>query len=540
MEFIEIPLSSSNKFIHECYSNDSGFFQYNVSFLSDCLKERVNDLKSRSFKREQLVEYLLNFNAKYEVSNKTTANIKKLLDDKSVVVVGGQQAGLMTGPLYTIHKIITIIQLAREQEVKLGVPVVPVFWIAGEDHDFQEINHVYTYTDGALKKNTVPHKPVKKQMVSSMEIDKQELNKWIMSFLETFGETPHTKSLLDELQREASKSITYVDFFARLVQGLFSDEGLVLIDSGDYEVRKLESPFFTQLITQIDDLQQALQYTQQNILNKGFSLTIGEQSNNAHLFYELKGERVLLEWDEASQLYRDKQNLCSFTRDELLEVAINNPELLSNNVVTRPLMQEFLFPVLAFVGGPGEIAYWAELKQSFEVFDFKMPPIIPRHQLTILTRAIETDMLETELDIKRILEHGVNEYEECMFDTPENAAFQSELSNARREIEAIHSRLREAALDVDRGLQQVVLKNSAFIQTQLDFLEKSVDKSIMRQHETVFLKLKRIEAFLKPNNAFQERSWNVYYFLNLYGRDFVKQLAQLPFSFEATHKIIKL
>src|SRR5690625_5149283 len=115
-------------------------------------EERMKELQQRTFPREQLVDILTATNQKWGATQATLQQIERLRNENSVVVIGGQQAGLLSGPLYTIHKIISIIQFARQQEAKFNVPVIPIFWIAGEDHDYDEINHIYSMAENKLVK----------------------------------------------------------------------------------------------------------------------------------------------------------------------------------------------------------------------------------------------------------------------------------------------------------------------------------------------------------------------------------------------------
>lgn len=129
----------------------TSFFHYNVNSPS-VFSERMNDLQSRTFQRAELTECISSYMDTLPASEAVERSLDKLKHN-AVTVVAGQQAGLLTGPLYTIHKIISVIQLAKQQEVALQHPVVPVFWIAGEDHDYQEVNHIYVEKDSKLEKS---------------------------------------------------------------------------------------------------------------------------------------------------------------------------------------------------------------------------------------------------------------------------------------------------------------------------------------------------------------------------------------------------
>ncbi|WP_157182420.1 bacillithiol biosynthesis protein BshC [Bacillus sp. m3-13] len=160
MNVVELTLPTINKFSSAYLSQKESilpFFTYNP-FSVETYTQRNEYLKNRSFRRRELAAHLLEFNQRYHADAQTLHSIEKLNDSRSVVVISGQQAGLMTGPIYTISKILSTIKLAQEQELKLGIPVVPVFWIAGEDHDYQEINHVNLPKDNENKKHVFPMK----------------------------------------------------------------------------------------------------------------------------------------------------------------------------------------------------------------------------------------------------------------------------------------------------------------------------------------------------------------------------------------------
>src|SRR5690625_2660111 len=162
MRIEPVTIKAANKFVQEYRQNEErarSYFDF-APFGEE--KRRLQDVKQRVFKRAPLVRILKEMNEAWGAPKETISQIERLKDDESVVVIGGQQAGLLTGPLYSIHKVISILTYAREQEKRLGVPVVPVFWIAGEDHNFAEINHIFIDRKGTLEKHTVAHKYTRK------------------------------------------------------------------------------------------------------------------------------------------------------------------------------------------------------------------------------------------------------------------------------------------------------------------------------------------------------------------------------------------
>ena len=206
----------------------------------------------------------------FQVQREVKTSLTKLANQDSVVVIGGQQAGILTGPLYSIHKIISIIALARQKEAELNIPVVPVFWIAGEDHDFQEVNHIYLEKEGNVQKVVYPEKVLDKRMVSDITIDKEICLEWVEEIVEVLGETNYTKELLSFMREAVSRSNTFVDFFAYIVMELFKNDGLLMIDSADSGLRGLEKEIFISQIEQVTQTTSCVKEVQQQLADKGF------------------------------------------------------------------------------------------------------------------------------------------------------------------------------------------------------------------------------------------------------------------------------
>src|SRR5699024_10497077 len=270
----------------------------------------------------------------------------RLKSEDAVVVIGGQQAGLLTGPLYSINKVISIISLAKRQEAELNRPVIPVFWIAGEDHDFDEINHVNIRTDKGIKKHTIPH---------------------------------------------------------------FPETDLVLAYTTNESLRGNENEYFIKLIEHRKPIAKTVSKTIQSLQKKDYSITLEAEENEGHLFYhDNQGERILLNITE-SGLWQGKTKDIVFTSEELVQIAKDTPHRLSNNVVTRPLMQEWVFPTLAFVGGYGEISYWASLKNAFKEVDLEMPPVVPRYSISYVPTKLCEALNNKEIDVSHAINFGVSD-----------------------------------------------------------------------------------------------------------------------------------
>ena len=542
MEAFEIFLPLSNRFVNDYLNNRlevEKYFDYDP-FQKSAFQKRYEELLTKSYNREELAQFLYEYHKKLNASEKTMENIEKLKKPNSVVVIGGQQAGLLTGPLYTIHKIISILALAKEQERLLNVPVIPVFWVAGEDHDFEEINHVYVLNEKRPHKKKILQINGKKTMMSRLAIDQKACRQWMEEVFATYGETEHTKQLLSSLHHQLEQSSTYVEFFERLVMELFGDEGIVLINSGARELRELEKSFFEQMIKQSGPIYQEVVRQQQFLKENGYlHQAIVMKKNSSNLFYEVDEERHLLIEEEKGQYFIPGINLRLSLHEIVAEIQ-TAPWKFSNNVVTRPIMQECLFPTLAFIAGPGEIAYWAELKRAFHLFSMNVPPVVPRLNITFLERNIESDLKELKLSIEDVLFKGLELVKEEWLGKKEPFDVSEIIFKAKEEIEQIHRNLRQKVLELDPSLAPLLRKNAHFIEKQIDFVEKAVHQRIHEKYEAELNKILRIGLSLKPEDQLQERVWNIYYYLNKYGFDFLQELKQLTYHFNGRHKIVKI
>lgn len=544
MEMLNLSLPATNRFASDYLAQTEeikGFFHYeyknNASYF-----QRINELMTRDFPRRQLAVHIKEFMAPYPSSVQVEQSLEKLTQDNSFVVIGGQQAGILTGPFYTIHKVISIIALARQKEKDLGIPVVPVFWIAGEDHDLMEVNHIYAEVNESVQKFTYHEKVNGKMMVSDIGIDKEKCLAWVVQIIEALGETEHTKSILSFMEKAISCSNTMVDFFAYMIMELFKEYGLLIIDSGDKQLRTLEKSYLRSQLLCYKDITAAVFQQQAKLHEAGFSRTLDIQENAVNLFYydEKSSSRILLEYQSETGLFIGKKSEVQFTLAELVQLVEENPERISNNVVTRPLMQEWLFPTLAFIAGPGEIAYWSELKQAFEHFGIKMPPIVPRLNITLLESSVERSLQELGFSLETVLRQGVSAEKADFLNRKKDSELTDIFDELKRVINGKYELILRKAEEIETGLQPLVQKNQTLIENQLRFMEDRIERAIEQKHSVTLRKMDRIENALRPSGAPQERVLNPIVFMNKYGIDLIKRLVPLDYQFDGRHKVIKI
>lgn len=540
MEINSIQLTNQQNLISDYRKNDPNIMQYFDYGMSDKdMKQRLKDVYKYNFNRNELVTALTELNSNWKAPHSTMENIKRLNDSKSVVVIGGQQAGLLTGPMYTVNKIISIIQYARQQEKELDVPVVPVFWVAGEDHDFAEINHIFMPDQNQMKKITTSQYVYEKKPVSDITLDKERTEEWINRVFKELQETEYTKDLLSAIKQCAEMSDSYVDFFARVIFNIFSEEGLVLIDSGHPKIRQLESSCFINLIDNQTLISTGVYGALEDLKRSGYDINLDVDQNNTHLFYHDNHERILLSKTEEDK-WTGKNNEVELTTEELKKVAQETPEKLSNNVVTRPLMQEFLFPTLAFIGGPGEVGYWASLKPAFHAIGLKMPPVIPRLSISYLTDHSVKLMKKYSLELDAIINHGLEKHKETWLSAKIDPPIEETVSEIKDVIERAHKPLRDMAQDLRADLGAMAEKNLNYLHHDIDYLEKRITQVIEEQYHQEINEFDYLNTLLHPDHGLQERVWNPLLFINICGKQFIKKLARTSLPFDQEHLVIRL
>ncbi|MFC7061306.1 bacillithiol biosynthesis cysteine-adding enzyme BshC [Halobacillus seohaensis] len=513
-------------------------FDFNP-FDENTWRERVRDLQSQDYNRQGLVDVLTTMNDRWDASEPTFQNINKLKDSKTTAVVAGQQAGLLTGPLYTVHKVISVLQLAKQKESELEEPVVPIFWIAGEDHDFAEINHLHMKDQGRMKKIQVHTDVNEKSSVSDLPFNQEAVQNWLSKVFQETKETEYTSELYRRMLGVIQTSHSYTDFFAKVIYTLFPNEGLILLDAHDRTIRELESSYFLDLIHNNGKIADGVFSSVQENKQQRYPVSLDSEDNDAHLFFHKNGERILLARDQGGN-FVGKKGEVTFSKEELLNVASEQPWLLSNNVVSRPLMQEYLLPVLAFIGGPGEISYWSALKPAFHAVGLTMPPVVPRLSFTMIDKKSEQLLEQFKISIEEAVQYGTVNHKLNWLASTENPPIGRLADQVKQEMEGIHDPLKKKAAELGPDMEALAQKNLKYIQQSIEFLEKRMVQSVEDKYTHELEDFDSLNLLIRPAGGLQERMWSVIPWLNLYGHDVFERMNTQNLSFYHSHYIVRI
>lgn len=495
-----------NTFFAHHYQKESDWF-------SQCLR-----LQNTYDKRNLKVEALRSFANDLGLSNQAKENIKAFQHPKSICIVTGQQLGFLGGPAFTIYKALSAIKLAQEWSHKLDVPVIPVFWLADEDHDYQEIRtaHILDINGNACDYSLKASKLAKEPAVSERLIE-PKLETVIDDIFAHFSLSKDSKDYAQLLKRCYSESDTYGQAFARWVDHLLSPYGMVIAGSHHPEVKALMKADLAKAIKESGSILGDLQKNSNKLEKIGYKPQLS--FSDTLLFLHTLNGRSRINFSDSCYAVDEAGN---YTEGELLSLVENQPELFSPNAAFRPLLQDRLLPTLAYIAGPGELAYYAQLKPLYEHFGMYMPIIHPRLSLSILP---------THLD-RKLKQLG---YKYVDFKTREENLQQRILNDFYSDLspdffEKMHNELTDFItpyldrLDSD-GINTHHLEHTkSFLAKEIDRLERKHKQGWKKREQQELKRAVAISRYCFPKQQLQERYLSASSLILSYGKSIINQL----------------
>ncbi|MDT4012280.1 MULTISPECIES: bacillithiol biosynthesis cysteine-adding enzyme BshC [Staphylococcus] len=536
MDCLTANINENDQFLTKLKSSDSvlnSFYQYDA-MSPESFKEALN--KPSNGREKALASIIGEYMSDLDLSDQQRESIDKL-SRGAKVVIGGQQAGLFGGPLYTFHKILSIVNLSLQVEDEYQKEVVPVFWIAGEDHDFDEVNHTYVFNPKKAMLQKVKYHTMTppESNVSRYTPDKEALIEALDQFMGQLQETEHTKVLHETMLSLIQKYETWTDIFKALLHTVFKDYGVLFIDAQDPKLRQLEQPILKEMLKQHGAVDNAFRQQQARTVEAGFSQMI-QTDTNVHLFLHEEDMRQLLTFED-DKFYTSKSQT-GYTEAELLEILEQEPERFSNNVVTRPIMEEWLFNTLSFIGGPSEIKYWAELKGAFDVLDVDMPIVLPRMKITYLTPRVEKLLNRYEINTEDVITNGIDDEKDKFIRAHASDNFLEQLDALQENQQEVYKQLLAEVKDNEDN-KNLVIKNNQIHHTQYDYLRKRYFHNIERENAISMKHFREINDALHPMGGLQERIWNALQIMNDFGMDVFSPSTYPPLRYTLNQIIIK-
>ena len=512
LSFGNIP-ESSKLFLDFLYAfpKVSRYYGYPPFAASDLLKGEPPTQSAEH--RSQVAAILTEQNSSWGASSKTLSNIESLKEGAAAVVTG-QQVALFGGPAYTFYKALTAINLAQ-MATDAGNRAVPIFWMATEDHDLAEVNHLsFPSVDGVLCRLETSSHGVEDQPVGSIALG-QDVGPHIQWIKSNFG-TSEVCSWLEECYRPGA---TFADAFAQLLTRVFRDSGLIIVDPSDSRFRKVSARLYSQVISQSQSINRQLLERNRELESAGYHAQVKVTESTSLLFAIQEGRRVPIHRRNGKFAIGPQ----TLSPEQLQQQIADVPEQFSANALLRPVVQDYLFPTLAYIGGSAEVAYFAQSQVLYEQLLGRTTPILPRFSATLIEPRIAQwlgkyrlharDVMRPETDLKVELAHRV---------LPGDV--QEKLEQSKSAFDAMLKPLRESLRRLDPTVAQAAEVASRKMQYQLERLGGRAARAELRRNQEIGRHSSVLISALYPHHGLQERTIPWTYFLAKYGTSLQDEL----------------
>lgn len=510
---------------------DTGYFSKTVcDYLSqaDALKDFYGNFpsvehfknqieqKAESFSKASRDTLVKQLNAQYKgikISEATQKNIDSLASSNTFTITTGHQLNLFTGPLYFLYKIISVINLSEELNAAYpDTHFVPIYWMATEDHDFEEIN--YFNFQG---KKVVWDRP---SGGAVGELSTEGLQQVFLAFenelKENFGFSDNAKQLLKLFKQAYLDHGTLTEATRYLGNALFTDYGLVVVDGNDIELKRAFIPYA------VKELEDALSFkevskTTKKLVNAGYGEQVHPREIN--LFYLTAGVRERIIENDGVFLVND--TTITFTKAEILAELQSHPERFSPNALLRPLFQEVILPNLCYTGGGGELAYWFQLQDYFKSVAIPFPILLLRNSGLLVSEKAGSQLEKLDVTTNDLFKKQQNLQKEY---TKKISAITIDFSKQRAHLTAQFVAMYALAKQTDASFIGAVGAQEKKQLKGLDHLEKRLLKAQKKKHEALLNKVTSLQNDLFPGQSLQERNTNFATFYLAYGPDLIKKL----------------
>lgn len=521
LPFSEIP-GQSRLFLD--YLKDpgalKGLYPNAPASLNDLRSFAPTVLAAYTIDRHELCDALLAINSGINAGPQTLGNIELLRQSDTVAVVTGQQAGLFTGPLYTIYKALSAIKLAKELN-RQGTKAVPVFWAATEDHDFAEVSNAFFIDkDARLAEITYwPDSDVEATPVGHVRIE-DSIGPSIDRMFADLPGGEFSAELRELLRRSWSPGEKFGAAFLKTLATLLGKYGLVFIDSLNERIKVLSAPVYRAAVTSADEIVAALTARARELESAGYHTQVNVGEDYYPLFWhDDGGRRKALRRHEAG-VYRVKGERIEITRAQIEEIASEQSDRLSPGVMLRPVVQDYLLPTVCYFGGAAEIAYFAQNSEVYRVLGRPATPILHRQSLTVVEPKHRRVLEKLNLKFAQLFE-GENKLRLRLAETETSNGSSRLLSGAEETINSELSRLSEHVAQIDPTLADNFARRRRKMLYHIGAMREKIFLAEARRDEVLGRRLENLYAALLPNGALQERSLNVFSYLNEFGPAFL-------------------
>ena len=483
----------------------------------EAVREVAKRVPYPSERRREVAAILRRQNERLGASAATLAHLERL-ERGAIAVVSGQQVGLFSGPAYSVYKALMAVQIAAELTSE-GINAVPIFWMATEDHDLDEVRYTNFFSDGQLRRFELPAPAEAGKPVGKIRLGDAiaEFSQEATVLLEKAGGLAIAQDLTECYRPEE----TYGSSFGKLFARLFAEQGLILVDPLDQDLHKIATPVFRRVIERRDGIVADLLQRGKDLDAAGYGAQVKVTAKSALLFFlNGAGREAISAADGAFSTETTR-----WTKQEIEQSIEAEPQKFSPNALLRPVMQDFLFPTAAYIGGPAEISYFAQSEVLYRHVLERMPVLLPRAGFTLVDAKAAKLLQKYELNVedvwqgsqvvrKRMEAHSVPEGLAQSFERDQNV------------LEEIMRDLGKQIEKLDPTLVGAVENAKNKISFQIENLRLKAGRALDERNHVIAEHERYLESLLHPNKALQSRELCLLPLLARWGAEGMRELQQ--------------
>lgn len=491
---------------------------------------------SGRYSRQQAAAILTEQNRAFGSGQKTFENLKHFEKPSSVAVFGGQQGGLFGGPVFTLYKAWTVLHLAEKLEGELGRPVVPFFWMAGDDHDFAEVNHTFVMdkNNRLTKLEYTPSSPPQGLPMGRVRFD-ESIADALKQWDDAFNPSDFKGEMFSKLSSAYRAGRSFPEAFASWMNLLLGDSGLVWVNPNDSRLKELAAEFIVAELGLDGTSQAKVATVNERLKASNYQVQVHKTEELLNLFYQPEQRETVRKANGGFVTETGKR----FSASELRDRVHQAPGDFSPNVLLRPVLQSYLFPTVAVVLGPSEVAYFAQIGPLFKLHKLPFPVIYPRRSATLLEsragKILEKhnlSVLDFAGDPEVLLGRLIRE--------TEGKELETKILFARQSVKEAMEALKRELAGLDPTLEKTAEQVKAKFDLEIQNLEKKGVMAAKKKNEVLREQIYRTKELLFPEGVLQERIFNATYFLVKYGFDFLPKIKN-QINFESfDHQVIRL
>jgi bacillithiol synthase len=534
LPFTQIPHTTRLFLDYLSYTPSVRGFYPRSPMFSEWVKDESGRVVYDAARRAKVSEILERQNRAWGASPKTLANIERLRRG-AVAAVTGQQVGIFGGPLFSIFKALTAVKLA-EEATAAGVDCVPVFWLATEDHDLAEVNHIAL----ASEHGTPELLAVESHGVADAPVGAVKFGTEIEAIVERAATLLGDSEVATWLREAYRPGETLGSAFALLFARLFADWGVILLDPADKDFHDLAKPLFRAAIERASELDEALLERGKALEAAGYHQQVKVTSASTLLFEVKEGARTVLRRRNSGanggEFAVGEERVSA---NELLDRIEKAPEKFNANVLLRPVVQDYLLPTLVYTGGAAEVAYFAQVAVVYEKLLGRVTPILPRFSATLLEPKAERILTRYQLGLTDVLQ-GPEKIREAIASRSLPSDLQTRFSEAYASMEQSMTALRESIGKLDSTLVDAAESTRTGMSHQIDRLQARVARAEGLRNEVITRHADALSDALFPNKALQEREVAGVSFVARYGTELLTNLLQTIHPDCHDHQVIEV